>query len=158
MGASVSRCAVADEGFDPKAAHGLRSFEPGNAAAVRHGAYAPVLLQPRVAELEVEIAAVVPNYRRSDAHIVKLLAICEASIERAVAGLETVAPGDMARLEADLRSWINSARRLANDLALSPTARARLKLDVALERRASDVTTLPATDAEAAELDEGVAS
>ncbi len=145
--------------YDPKAAHGLRSFEPGNQAASTHGAYAELQLGTRVDELAADITTLVPSYRPADQIAVRLLALSLARIERAVSALEDAKPGDLARLEADMRSWVNTSRRIVVDLALTPTARARLGLDVSLaDRLRLDVTTLPATDAEAAQLEEGDAS
>lgn len=133
-------------------------FEQGHDLSTKHGAYADLQLGPRVDELVHEYTTLVPAYRPSDQVMVRLLAVSLARIERAMLALEHAAAGDLGRLESDLRGWVNTSRRIASDLAMSPTARARLGVDVAVvERMWHTVTTLPATDAEAAELEGGAA-
>jgi hypothetical protein len=88
----------------------------------------------------------VPAYSPADEAMVRLLALVLARIERAVAALDRLDDasegselklylGDSAqsfqRLREDCRGWVNTARRLSNDLGLSPTSRAKLGLDVA---------------------------
>jgi hypothetical protein len=46
-----------------------------------------------------------------------------------------VKPQDPAKLRSDALGWANAARRLLNDLGLTPTSRARLGLNVARTRR-----------------------
>lgn len=121
-------------------------FAEGNELAVQHGAYSTLHLAPRAAELAAELRAVVPAYSPADEPMVRMLAIVLARVERATAALEKVddaAEGNevgvylgdgaesMRRLREDSRGWINTARRLANDLGLTPTSRARLGLDIA---------------------------
>ena len=113
-----------------------------------------VKLGERVEEIAELVRADVGSlYRPSDEIMVRLLAIVLARIEAASTALEQASPGDLQRLEADLRGWINTARRIANDLGLSPTARGKLGLDVALARRAAGftATTLPEGDEEGGE-------
>lgn len=105
-------------------------FKPGHELTLRHGAYADVALGPRVDELSGELEQLVPAYSPSDAIAVRLLGLALARLERAEAALEAAAPADMARLRTDALGWANSARRLLNDLGMTPTSRARLGLDL----------------------------
>ena len=122
-------------------------FLAGHDLSLRHGAYSSSLrLAPRADELAAELRKVVPGYSPADEPMVRLLALVLARIERASAALEKVDDaadgkeltaylGDGAeslrRLREDSRGWINTARRLANDLGLTPTSRAKLGLDIA---------------------------
>jgi hypothetical protein len=150
---------ITPDGWTPAFEGQRPPLESGNARSVTHGAYAVLQLGDRVAEIADELTPLVPGYRPADQVAVRLLALSVARIERAVAALDEADVGQLARLEADMRGWVNTARRLVVDLALTPTARARLGIDVAIgERMRSDVTTLPATDAEATEIEGGEAS
>jgi hypothetical protein len=127
-----------------------QGFAPGNELHRTHGAYASTLrLGERVSELAVEIRDSVPVYSPADEVVVRLLAVTLARIERASVAIDRVddeaegkeidayagARGEqLQRLRSDLRGWINSARRLANDLGLTPTSRAKLGLDIARGR------------------------
>jgi hypothetical protein len=68
------------------------------------------------------------------------VALANAAVERAD-GNGSSAPAAKA-LRDDLRGWIRLARSLAGDLGLTPAARARMGLDVALTRRALSVFDL----------------
>lgn len=105
-------------------------FEEGNQAAVRHGAYATVALGPRVDELAELLRESVPAYSPSDEVAVRLLGLALARLEAAGTAIEGATPGDLARLRADERGWVNTARRLLGDLGMTPTSRARLGLDL----------------------------
>jgi hypothetical protein len=113
---------------------------------VRHGAYSTLRLAPRARELADEIRNVVPAFSPADEPMVRLLALTLARVEMATRALEvideraegnevTVYLGDSAeslrRLREDSRGWINTARRIANDLGMTPTSRAKLGLDLA---------------------------
>jgi hypothetical protein len=121
-------------------------FAAGHDLSLRHGAYSSSLrLSVRADELAGELRSVVPGYSPADEPAVRLLAIVLTRIEKATAALDrldeaaaeelTLYVGDQAqslqRLREDCRGWVNTARRLANDLGLTPTSRARLGLDVA---------------------------
>jgi hypothetical protein len=139
-------------------------FEPGHELSVKHGAYANVKLGNRVDELAAELQPLVPGYRPPDQIMVRLLALTLARIEAAVAALERVdeatagkelvaytssSAAQLHRLREDLRGWINTARRLANDLGMGTVVRIRLGLDVAQVRRSSaTLTELAAAEAE----------
>jgi hypothetical protein len=130
-------------------------FQPGHEISVKHGAYADVKLGPRVEELAETVRVLVgPLYRESDELAVRLLAMCLARIEAAEAALAEAEPGDLARLQADMRGWTNTSRRLLNDLGLTPAARARLGLDVARTRHVASLSSLPETEAEADAVEE----
>lgn len=128
-------------------------FEKGNQAAFRHGGYSLLGIGERAGEIADEIRPTMPAYAPADEPVLLLLATTLARIERANAAIEvvdvtspsplseylaadepTVAP-NLAALRADLRGWINTARRLANDLGLTPTSRAKLGLDIAAAQR-----------------------
>jgi hypothetical protein len=106
-----------------------------------------ISLAPRAAEIAEALRPIVPNYSPSDEPVVGLLAVVLTRVERATAALERVdeateghelsantnadGAATLQRLRADLHAWVNTARRLANDLGLTPTSRARLGLDLA---------------------------
>lgn len=129
----VGRWAPAFEGQRPP-------FTPGHDVSLRHGAYADLRLGDRVAELADELRPLVPAGRPADEVALRLLALCLARIEAAHAALEKAKPAELATLESDARGWTNTARRLLSDLGMTPTARARLGLDVA--RTAQSVTAV----------------
>ncbi len=117
-------------------------FEPGNKVGLKHGAYATLRLGPRVDELAEAIWELVPMRRPADELAVRTLALTLARIEAAYTALESALPGELARLEADMRGWVNTERRLLNDLGLTPASRGRLGVDVAVARRAESLTSL----------------
>ncbi|MGH3053939.1 MAG: hypothetical protein ACRDL7_03055 [Gaiellaceae bacterium] len=130
-----------------------RGFEKGNGAAVRHGGYALLGIGERAQQIADSIRPTQPAYSVADEPVLLLLATTLARIERGQAAIEavdaasdplggylaasdspTLAP-NLSALRNDLRAWINTARRLANDLGLTPTSRARLGLDIAAAQR-----------------------
>jgi hypothetical protein len=128
-------------------------FEPGNSAAVKHGAYAsPVKLSARAAEIADAIRPTLPLYSPVDEPVLQLLGLTLTRIEKATAAIEEVDEraaselgpyviddaSKLTALRADLRGWIGTARNLANDLGATPTARARLGLDIARTEDALD--------------------
>jgi Phage terminase, small subunit len=148
-------------------------FEPGNEAAVRHGSYvspARLASDPRTRAIADEVRASMPAYSPADEVTIELLAVTLRRVERATAAIEAnddmagdspLSPylipdaGAVRALRDDLRSWVNTAAKLAASLGLTPLSRAKLGLDVALTRRALTVTELHA--AAAAEDGEGAA-
>jgi len=126
-------------------------FEKGNDLAVRHGAKAVVKLGPRASEIEEGLRAVVPVRSAADDATIAVLSMVLAQLERASAVLgarqaeelravqagKRVDPAgrdDLRRLAQDARGWSNSALRYFEALGLTPTARARLGLDLARTR------------------------
>jgi hypothetical protein len=113
-------------------------FEPGNTLAARHGAFSPSIVGTRAAEVAERIAEIVPNFNESHAPTVELLARELARIELADEWLDANgildASGKPAGILKMRSVWTNSAARLANDLALNPTAQAKLGLNVARAR------------------------
>jgi hypothetical protein len=105
-------------------------FQRGHEITLGHGAYAVVKLGPRVDELAGELRELVPTYAASDEPAVRLLALTLARLERAEEALEQAEPADLGRLRQDALGWANAARRLLNDLGMTPTSRARLGLDL----------------------------
>lgn len=117
-------------------------FEQGNDVAVRHGAYATVKLGARVDELAAELRELVPGYRAADEPMLRIACVALARLEASMVALEDAKPGELERLQADARGWLNSLRRILNDLGMSPSARARLGVDVAVAQRAMALTEL----------------
>ena len=103
-------------------------FEDGNALALRHGAYAVVALGPRVEELADQIRELVPAYSPSDEITIRLLCLALARLERSSDVAASVPIEELGRLRQDERGWTNTARRLLNDLGMTPTSRAGLGL------------------------------
>lgn len=141
-------------------------FQPGHDLSVRHGAYSTLKLAPRADELATELRQVMPWYGPADEVAVRLLALTLARIEAATAALDVVddrldgirtadetkraqrlrayvtdgepenLAGSLQRLRDDLKGWIRLSRSLANDLGMTPTARAKLGLDLVQARSA----------------------
>jgi hypothetical protein len=140
----------ADRVGGPARGYSWPPFEPGNTAAVKHGAYVSTLrLAPRIRELVEEAVATMPVCTPADMPAVELLAITRARIEIASAALDEYdqrfasplepylaeeAP-NLHRLREDLGRWTTRALRLCDALAMTPTSRARLGLDIAATRR-----------------------
>jgi ATP phosphoribosyltransferase regulatory subunit HisZ len=110
-------------------------------------------LRGRAATIREEIAPLLPLASPADAPMVDTLAFLLAQLERASMILghaqmeegEAIADGrpvpkqlrsDLSRLAQDARGWANSAARLADQLGLTPTSRARLGFDVIRTRTA----------------------
>jgi hypothetical protein len=125
--------------------------EPG--PALRHGAYSVLRLRGRAEKIRAEIEQLVPLLSQSDGPMLDTLAFLLAQVERSAAILghaqleeaQAIADGrpvskalrsDLSRLAQDARGWANSAARLADQLGLTPTSRARLGLDVVRTRTA----------------------
>jgi hypothetical protein len=114
-------------------------FQPGNTLAERHGAYAsPARLSVETYALAAELAPLVPAYSESDSVATELLALTLRRIARAepavVAAEDAGEIETSERLRREQRSWVNSATRLLDLLAMVPASRARLGLDVARAR------------------------
>ena len=111
-----------------------RGFERGNGLALRHGAYSMLTQAPRAGEIADELREIVPTYSPADEPAVRLLALMLGRIELASAALdqldETADAAKLQRLRQDALGWVNAARRLMNDLGMTPTSRARLGLDL----------------------------
>jgi hypothetical protein len=128
-----------------------RGFEPGNDLARRHGGYSLAGISDRAAEIADQVRPTLPFYSGADEPTLLLFATTLARIERANRAIEAVdeeigirrplspymipdAP-KLQRLREDLRAWIGLARRLANDLGLSPMSRAKLAENVAVAQK-----------------------
>lgn len=135
-GGPCTRCT----GFLPGNEHRAQA---GNELRVTHGAYATVKLGPRVAELADELRPFVPTYRPGDEVALKAMCLAVARIERTAEAIsETTDPLELGRLRQDERGWANTLRRYLNDLGMSPAARAKLRLDVAMGTRVMSLTEL----------------
>jgi hypothetical protein len=125
----------------------------GNQLAVTHGCYSVLRLRGRAEKIRGEIEPLLPLPSPADGPMLDVFAFLLAQVERASMVLgaaqleegEAIADGrrvpkelrmDLARLAADARGWANSAARLADQLGLTPTSRARLGLDVVRTRTA----------------------
>lgn len=117
--------------------HRCAGFQSGHELATKHGAYSIVKVSERAAELAADLGPLVPGYCSSDEPAVRLLAIMLARVERAEAALEEAGPADLQRLRQDALGWANASRRMMNDLGMTPTARARMGLDVARAKGAA---------------------
>jgi hypothetical protein len=110
-------------------------FEKGNEAALRHGAYSTRRVEGRAREIAERLEDVVPGFNASHRVTVELLARELARIELADLWLEEHGILDergQPQPILKVRSiWTNSAARLANDLALNPSAQAKLGLAAA---------------------------
>ena len=117
-----------------RGAANLVPFEPGNGAALTHGAYSPLRLAPRAEEIASELRALVPASSASDEPTVRLLALALAQVEAAtlyVAERGVVdAKGQPAPILRHLGTMMNTAARLCDRLGLTPTSRAQLGLDL----------------------------
>jgi hypothetical protein len=128
-------------------------FERGNELAMRHGALVGaqrLANDPATVALADGIRASMPTYVASDEVTIELLAITMRRVERATAAVD-VADGmigerplaaynfkgpELKALRDDLRGWIRLCANLADSLGMSPLARSRLGLNVAMTRRA----------------------
>jgi hypothetical protein len=124
-------------------------FLPGNTAAVTHGTRRSAVAlskDPAFAEILDDVRPRVPGYSHHAEPAVQLLSLTLTRVTKATAALDTLDEAmagrelgsytveDAAkfqRLREDLRGWVNSASRLLDALGMTPTARARLGLDVA---------------------------
>jgi hypothetical protein len=129
-------------------------FQASNQLSRRHGGYSLVGISERAAEIADQVRPTLPAYSEADEPTLQLFSTTLARIERAnraldqvdeQAGEKVVGPylvedaTKLMRLREDLRAWIGLARRLANDLGLTPTSRAKLGLDVASAQRAFSI-------------------
>jgi len=136
-------------------------FEKENTFGMRHGANrsdAVLAADPRTVEIVEQLERDAPVCTAADRMVLRLLGITLRRIELANAAIELadaeatrplsaylvdVAPA-LASLRADLRAWINLARKLASDLGMTPASRLRMGLDVALTRKALNVVEMHA--------------
>jgi hypothetical protein len=130
-----------------------RQFELGNKVAERHGALVSasrLASDPATVALADGIRASMPSYAASDEVTIELLAITMRRVERATAAIDAADSmigerplaaynfkgPELKSLRDDLRSWIRLCASLADSLGMSPLARSRLGLNVAMTRRA----------------------
>lgn len=102
-----------------------------------------VTLAPRAEEIAADLREIVPSRSEANEPTIQLLALVLARVEAANAFLAEhgiFRPGGKGEPQAVLKAlstWENTAARLANDLALNPTAQAKLGLTVARTRDAA---------------------
>jgi Phage terminase, small subunit len=108
--------------------------EEGNDRALVHGATADLRLAPRVEELRTSLTEIIPAGTERDLPATTLLAWQLARIEQANTYLAENGildgRGQPRPVLKVLSTWENSAARLCDQLGLTPTARARLGLDM----------------------------
>lgn len=138
------------------------AFEPGNGAALTHGAYSPMRLVPRAVELADWLRGEVPVRTGADEPTIRLLALTLARIEAAETWLDreglTRAKGEPWPLVASLVSWTNTAIRLCDRLLLNPEARTKAGVQVAqthaLAGRGSTLRVSPSLMLDLSKLDD----
>jgi hypothetical protein len=124
-------------GKGPARGYSWKTFEKGNEANRRHGAYG-VRLAPRAEELAAGIRELVPASTDSDEPTIRLLAMVLARIEAAHVwmseqdfGIFRNDGGELQPVLRALSTWENTAARLLDRLGCTPTSRAALGLDIA---------------------------
>jgi hypothetical protein len=109
-------------------------FKPGHELRRTHGAYMPKLSSDETVIAAAEqLTALAPIATPADGPVAMLLAVSLERVRRALHHVEQLeAEGEPVpeRLAGDLRGWVRESARLCDQLALSPTARARLGLHV----------------------------
>jgi phage terminase small subunit len=114
--------------------------ELNNERAATHGAYGQSIA-PRAAELRAELLELVPIVSDADQPAVTLLARVLARLERADEWIEEHGFFDRAgRVRPILKvlgGWETTAARLCDQLGLTPTARAKLGLNLTRARGAA---------------------
>jgi hypothetical protein len=119
-------------------------FARGNELELVHGGRAVVSNLPEATRLAELLREHVPGYSEGDAPLLELYALClcrVASMERWLAEHEAddPEPYNIDRVRQELRHQTTAARRLADDLGLSPKSRASMMGDLAAARAASDL-------------------
>ena len=111
--------------------------EAGNERAATHGAYGQSIA-PRAEELRAELLELVPVVSEADQPAVTLLARVLARLERADEWVEEHGFFDRAgRVRPILKvvgGWETTAARLCDQLGMTPTARAKLGLNLTRAR------------------------
>jgi hypothetical protein len=131
-----------------------RTFEKGNTAGEKYGAYSNSLeFGERAEQIVEELRPTLPLYHPADEPALALLGATMTRVERATRAINEVdaALGEkglnaylganadrLDRLRQDLRGWIGTTVRLMQELGMTPASRARLGLDIALAERASE--------------------
>jgi hypothetical protein len=127
-------------GQGPARGYSWPPFEPGNDAAVKHGAHSKLRLEPRAAELAGELRELLdrqlgPATCEADDPTIALAALALAQVEAATLWLAEHGlvdeRGQPRGLLRHLGTMINTASRLCDRLGMTPTSRAALGLDVA---------------------------
>lgn len=128
----------------PARSYSWPPFEPGNKAAVRHGAQSPELVEPRALELAPLILEANPHLDAvRDGSAIFRYAVTLARIERVYAWLAERDDAVFADIEAGevhgvylrLEGWERQADKAEERLAIAPLTRARLGLDMIAARR-----------------------
>lgn len=122
-------------------------FPAGNELAVTHGAHvSPIKLGSRPAEIADAVRPYVPAYHPGVEATLQSYAMTLTRMERASAALDAVEEGLpgadslkrkgehdlLLSLQSSLRAWVRLSARLASELALTPSASARMMRDVGI--------------------------
>jgi hypothetical protein len=109
-------------------------FGPANRHSLVHGGRSVVALEPRAAEIAVEVRELVPASSPADEPSIRLLALALAQVEAASVWLAEHGlvdeNGNARNLLKHLGTMMNTAARIADRLGMTPTSRARLGLDL----------------------------
>jgi hypothetical protein len=103
--------------------------------ALKHGGFSVIALGSRVAEIVAELEPLLPARVPGDVVTLNLLALSLSRIERMAIALAAIDEGPRepkatARLREEQRAQSTQARRLLNDLAMTPTSRAKMVADL----------------------------
>lgn len=124
-------------------------------APIKSGAQAgPLVLGPRAAEIASYLRSVTPIAEEADEAAILLLSMTLARIERAEAWLDANgvldSEGNPQPVTRVLSGWMNTAGRMLDRLALTPTSRSALGLDLvraqAVQERSRDLSGLSARE------------
>ena len=108
------------------------AFETGNTVSVRHGAYARLQLSEPAAATADVLRDLVPLSHDADEAVLQVFGLVLEQLKRAAVALDDAADRkERLELSRDARAWTAKALACADVLAMTPTSRARLGLDLA---------------------------
>jgi hypothetical protein len=137
---------VSDGGQSPARRYSWPPFEPGNTAAMTHGARSERLVEPRARELVPLILKANPQLDAvRDGAAVFRYAVTLARVERVYAWLAErddavftdAEAGEVHGVYLRLETWERQADKAEERLAIAPLTRARLGLDLIAVKRAT---------------------
>lgn len=101
-------------------------FEPGNTAAVKHGAYSLAANQPRAQQIADELRPHVPSFTARLEPLLNMTALWMARLERSEAWLaeygDVDSKGRLQPLHGKLSTWYAELRRCLVELGMTNTA------------------------------------
>jgi hypothetical protein len=109
-----------------------------------HGGQATLMHQPDVRVLADELTQHVPGFSPGDRPLLELYCLCLCRVRKMNEWLaahedDVPEPENLDRVRAELRYQSNTSRRLADDLGLSPKARAAMAGDLAAAQAAASL-------------------